>query len=84
MSAFNWEKTKIKMAQVFGLFFIIVYLEYVYFSHIVSMDQITLFNNGQLRCITKILYQVLLHIKVIYAFWHMLIFIVNIYSCHFL
>lgn len=75
------------MAQVLGLFiyfFIIVYLEYVHFSHIASMDQTTLYNNGQLRCIIKILYQVMLHIQVVYAFWHMLIFILNICSCHIL
>ena len=35
-----WEVTKIRTAQVFGLFVIIIFChEYMYFSHIVSMDQ---------------------------------------------
>lgn len=32
------------------------------------------FNNEQLRFIIKILYEVLLHTEMVYAFWHMLIF----------
>lgn len=62
------------MAQVFGLFFIIFYLDYVYFSHITSTDQVNFFNNEQLRCVIKILYKVLLCIEMVSAFWNMLIF----------
>lgn len=41
MFTFDFEEvTKIRMAQVFGLFVIIIFChEYIYFSHIVSMDQ---------------------------------------------
>lgn len=59
------------MAQVFGLLvFMMFYLEYVYFFHKASKDQTMFFNNEQLRCIIKILYEVLFHIEIFYVFWH--------------
>lgn len=74
------KSSKIRMAKYLAyLFYFILSWICVFFSY----RPMTFFYNEQLRFMIKILYKVLLHIEVVHALGHMLIFYCK-YMSHFL